>query len=252
DITEDGFTFRVDMALRPNGASGPLFASLNMVEIYLFTHGREWERYAWCKVRAMTGRPDDIRMLENISCPFVFRRYLDYGTLDAMRLMHGQIRAEVRRQEILHPDRNNNVKLGSGRIREIEFLAQVFQLIRGERSTRCTLRTLVEKNLLTAEVVEQFLEAYDFLRNLEHRLQYLDDAQTHKLPVSDPQWLIVAQAMGFTDIDTLLRELEKRRLLVAAQFDAIFNDKQNDQSASMEGSNPHNSASNSTIAPYVN
>lgn len=233
EITQDGFTFRVDMALRPNGASGPLVASLNMVETYLVTQGREWERYAWCKARAMTGRAEDITALENISRPFVFRRYLDYGTIDAMRLMHRQIRAEVTRQETLHPDRNNNVKLGRGGIREIEFLAQVFQLIRGgreqdlrDRSTRKTLRTLVEKNLLTAEVVDQLLEAYDFLRNLEHRLQYLDDAQTHTLPTNDGDRLIIAQAMGFVDVETLLGELEKRRVLVAAQFDAIFSDKQ--------------------------
>ena len=242
DITEDGFTFRVDMALRPNGASGPLVASLNMVETYLVTQGREWERYAWCKARAMTGKPEDIALLENISRPFVFRRYLDYGTIDAMRLMHGQIRAEVRRQETLHPDRNNNVKLGRGGIREIEFLAQVFQLIRGgrdldlrDRSTRSTLRTLVKKNLLTATDVDQLLEAYDFLRNLEHRLQYLEDAQTHTLPTSEDQRLIIAQAMGFEDVPTLLRELEQRRVLVAAQFDAIFSDKQNGQTANADG-----------------
>ncbi|MDY7547396.1 bifunctional [glutamate--ammonia ligase]-adenylyl-L-tyrosine phosphorylase/[glutamate--ammonia-ligase] adenylyltransferase [Glaciimonas sp. CA11.2] len=248
EITQDGFTFRVDMALRPNGASGPLVASLNMVENYLVTQGREWERYAWCKARAMTGRPEDIVALESISRPFVFRRYLDYGTIDAMRLMHRQIRAEVTRQEALHPDRNNNVKLGRGGIREIEFLAQVFQLIRGgrehdlrDRSTRKTLRTLVDKNLLTAEVVDQLLEAYDFLRNLEHRLQYLDDAQTHTLPVSDAERLIIAQSMGFGDTETLLNELEKRRVLVAAQFDAIFSDKQDKQN---KQNGQHNAANN--------
>ncbi|MGS0740498.1 bifunctional [glutamate--ammonia ligase]-adenylyl-L-tyrosine phosphorylase/[glutamate--ammonia-ligase] adenylyltransferase [Glaciimonas sp. GG7] len=241
EITEDGFTFRVDMALRPNGASGPLVASLNMVETYLVTQGREWERYAWCKARAMTGRLLDIVALENISRPFVFRRYLDFGTIDAMRLMHGQIRAEVRRQESLHPDRSNNVKLGRGGIREIEFLAQVFQLIRGgldpalrDRSTRRTLRTLVDKKLLTADDVAQLLEAYEFLRNLEHRLQYLDDAQTHTLPASETECLIIAQAMGFSDTATLLHELEKRRVLVAAQFDAIFNDKQNGKNANAD------------------
>ncbi|KAF3998453.1 bifunctional [glutamate--ammonia ligase]-adenylyl-L-tyrosine phosphorylase/[glutamate--ammonia-ligase] adenylyltransferase [Glaciimonas immobilis] len=238
DITEDGFTFRVDMALRPNGASGSLVASLNMVETYLVIQGREWERYAWCKARAMTGNSDDIAALEDISRPFVFRRYLDFSTIDAMRLMHRQIRGEVSRQEMLHPERNNNVKLGRGGIREIEFLAQVFQLIRGgrehdlrDRSTRKTLHTLVEKNLLKEEVVEQLLEAYDFLRNLEHRLQYLDDAQTHTLPVSDSERLLIAQAMGFGAVETLLSELEKRRALVAAQFDAIFSDKQDKSSA---------------------
>jgi glutamate-ammonia-ligase adenylyltransferase len=143
EITEDGFTFRVDMALRPNGKSGPLAASLNMVEDYLIVQGREWERYAWVKARAVTGDALDIAALDAIVRPFVFRRYLDFGVIDAIRTMHAQIRAEVNRQERLHPERSHNVKLGRGGIREIEFLAQVFQLIRGgrdpalrERSTR--------------------------------------------------------------------------------------------------------------------
>jgi glutamate-ammonia-ligase adenylyltransferase len=233
EITEDGFTFRVDMALRPNGASGPLVASFNMVETYLVTQGREWERYAWCKARALTGRPDDITALENISRPFVFRRYLDYGSIDAMRSMHAQIRNEVKRLEALHPERSNNVKLGRGGIREIEFLAQVFQLIRGgrdcdlrDRSTRATLRTLAAKNLLDAEVVDKLLAAYDFLRNLEHRLQYLDDAQTHTFPTNEADRLIIAQTMGFTDVPSLMQVLDQHRTLVDAQFDDIFKDKQ--------------------------
>jgi glutamate-ammonia-ligase adenylyltransferase len=233
EITEDGFSFRVDMALRPNGNSGPLVASLNMVETYLIRQGREWERYAWTKARAVTGDPADIAALEAIRQPFIFRRYLDYGSIDALRSMHGQIRAEVQRQEIRHPDRSDNVKLGRGGIREIEFLSQVFQLIRGgrdsdlrDRSTRRTLRTLAEKNLLEPEVVEQLLEAYAFLRNLEHRLQYLDDAQTHTLPPSDEDRLTIAKMMGYADITALLRALDQRRIFVAAQFDAMFSDKE--------------------------
>lgn len=232
EVTEDGFSFRVDMALRPNGASGPLVASLAMVEEYLIVQGREWERYAWVKARAVTGRSEDIQGLESIVHPFVYRRYLDYGSIDALRNMHAQIRAEVTRQESRHPDRNNNVKLGRGGIREIEFLAQVFQLIRGgrdaalrDRSTRKTLVTLAEKRLLSEEVVQQLLHAYNFLRNLEHRLQYLDDAQTHTLPPNDEDRLLIAQMMGFKDVDSLLSELEQQRVLVAAQFDAIFSDK---------------------------
>ncbi len=234
EITEDGFTFRVDMALRPNGASGPLAASFNMVEEYLIVQGREWERYAWVKARALTGNPADIAALDRIVRPFVYRRYLDFGTIAAMRGMHAQIRAEVLRQEARHPDRSNNVKLGRGGIREIEFLAQVFQLIRGgrdaalrERSTRGTLRILAEKHLLTAEVVEQLLHAYTFLRNLEHRLQYLDDAQTHTLPANEADRLTVAHMMGFADAASLLAGLEQQRALVAAQFDAIFSEKNN-------------------------
>ncbi len=232
EITEDGFTFRVDMALRPNGNSGPLAASLNMVEQYLIVQGREWERYAWVKARAVSGTPADIAALDAVVRPFVFRRYLDFGVIDAIRNMHGQIRAEVDRQERLHPDRSNNVKLGRGGIREIEFLAQVFQLIRGgrdatlrDRSTRATLRVLADKTLLTPDIVEQLLASYTFLRNLEHRLQYLDDAQTHTLPANEGDRLVVAQMMGLADTATLLAQLEGHRVFVAGQFDAMFADK---------------------------
>ncbi|OWW20481.1 bifunctional [glutamate--ammonia ligase]-adenylyl-L-tyrosine phosphorylase/[glutamate--ammonia-ligase] adenylyltransferase [Noviherbaspirillum denitrificans] len=245
EITEDGFTFRVDMALRPNGASGPLAASFGMVEEYLIVQGREWERYAWVKARAMTGRPSDIATLEQIVRPFVYRRYLDFGAIEALRNMHAQIRAEVVRQEARHPGRTNNVKLGRGGIREVEFLAQVFQLIRGgrdaslrDRSTRKTLTTLVEKNLLTAEEVTQLLDAYTFLRNLEHRLQYLDDAQTHTLPANPEDRLTVAKMMGFTDVEAMLEELDAHRAIVAAQFDAMFSDKRNGQAQAPAAETP--------------
>ena len=230
-ITEDGFTFRVDMALRPNGSSGPLVASLAMLEDYLIVQGREWERYAWVKARAISGSPAGIAALEAIVRPFVYRRYLDFGAIDAMRKMHAQIRAEVKRQEIRHPHRNN-IKLGRGGIREIEFLAQVFQLIRGgrdaelrSRSTRATLRTLAEKRLLDFKEVETLQHAYVFLRNLEHRLQYLDDAQTHALPASPDDLSAIARMMGYDSAAPLLAELEAQHALVAARFDAIFSDR---------------------------
>ncbi|MGZ8357935.1 MAG: bifunctional [glutamate--ammonia ligase]-adenylyl-L-tyrosine phosphorylase/[glutamate--ammonia-ligase] adenylyltransferase [Telluria sp.] len=238
EITEDGFTFRVDMALRPNGASGPLVASLNMVEEYLIVQGREWERYAWVKARAVTGRPADIATLDAIARPFVYRRYLDFGVIDAIRNMHAQIRGEVNRQERLHPDRSNNVKLGRGGIREIEFLAQVFQLIRGgrdatlrERSTRATLRLLADKELMAADVVAHLLDSYTFLRNLEHRLQYLDDAQTHTLPAREEDRAAIARMMHLPDSATLMRQLDAHRAFVAGQFDQIFSDKTEGESS---------------------
>ncbi len=233
EITADGFSFRVDMALRPNGNSGPLAASLGMLEEYLMVQGREWERYAWVKARAITGDEDDIHQLESIVRPFVYRRYLDYGAINALRSMHAQIRAEVVRQETRHPERSTNVKLGRGGIREIEFLAQVFQLIRGgrdpglrDRSTRRTLRTLAERKLLAAPVVDQLLEAYTFLRNIEHRIQYLDDAQTHVLPASPDDQQLIAQMAGFADAHALNTALDQCRQQVAALFDTIFVDKQ--------------------------
>ncbi len=232
EITEDGFTFRVDMALRPNGVSGPLAASFNMLEEYFLVQGREWERYAWVKARAISGQTSNISALDAIVRPFVYRRYLDFGIIDAIRTMHDQIRAEVSRQERLHPDRSNNIKLGRGGIREIEFLVQVFQLIRGgrdsmlrQRSTRDTLVTLAQKQLLAPVIVEQLQTAYTFLRNLEHRLQYLDDAQTHTLPSNPESCLRVAQMMGMPDTASLLATLSQQRAFVAAQFDAIFSDK---------------------------
>jgi glutamate-ammonia-ligase adenylyltransferase len=231
-VTEDGFTFRVDMALRPNGNSGPLAASFSMLEQYFVVQGREWERYAWVKARALTGDPEEIAALDQIVRPFVYRRYLDFGSIDAMRTMHAQIRAEVKRQEARHPGRSNNVKLGRGGIREIEFLAQVFQLIRGgrdpqlrNRSTRTTLRIIADKGLHGKEEVAQLLEAYTFLRDLEHRLQYLEDAQTHSLPANEQDLLLVAQMTGYSDTAPLLDELDRQRSIVAAQFDSIFSDK---------------------------
>jgi len=241
EIIEDGFTFRVDMALRPNGASGPLVASLRMIEEYLIVQGREWERYAWVKARAITGRATDIADLDSIVRPFVFRRYLDFGVIDAIRSMHSQIRAEVTRQEKLHPERSNNIKLGRGGIREIEFLAQSFQLIRGgrdaalrDRSTRNTLHTLAKKELLPIAEVQQLLESYTFLRNLEHRLQYLDDAQTHMLPTSDADRLKVALMMDFPDPAALMLAVDAHRKFVASRFDTIFSDKNEPSSSAAD------------------
>ena len=235
EIGEDGFTFRVDMALRPNGASGPLVASFGMLEEYLQVQGREWERYAWVKARAITGIPSQIAQLDKIVQPFVYRRYLDFAVIDALRAMHAQIRAEVIRHETRHPDRANNVKLGRGGIREIEFLTQVFQLIRGgrepvlrNRSTRQTLAILASLSILEPQIVEQLLDSYTFLRNLEHRLQYLDDAQTHSMPANPADGEIVAQMMGFPDLTTLSAQLSQHRAFVAHQFDIIFGAKERD------------------------
>ncbi|WP_428718687.1 bifunctional [glutamate--ammonia ligase]-adenylyl-L-tyrosine phosphorylase/[glutamate--ammonia-ligase] adenylyltransferase [Undibacterium curvum] len=235
EVTEDGYSFRVDMALRPNGNSGPLVASFGMLEEYFMVQGREWERYAWVKARAMSGQPEDLLQLEKIIRPFVYRRYLDFGAIDSLRSMHAQIRAEVVRQETRHPERSNNVKLGRGGIREVEFLAQVFQLIRGgrdaslrDRSTRNTLTILSEKNILDADIVTQLQQSYVFLRNLEHRLQYLDDAQTHTFPAKEEDQLRIANMMGYQKVAPLLDELQVHRQFVATQFDTIFKDKADD------------------------
>ena len=229
DVTEHGQVFRVDMRLRPNGDSGPLVCSFEMLENYFITQGREWERYAWIKARPLSG--DHLDELEAIRRPFVFRKYLDYGTINAMRELHAQIRREVERKDMA-----DNVKLGPGGIREIEFVAQVFQLIRGGRDqslqikpTCAVLTRLAERGVLPAETRDRLVEAYAFLRRLEHRLQYLDDAQTHELPERDTDRALIATAMGFADYAALLLQLDEYRALVTAQFHAVFDDPNRDE-----------------------
>ena len=230
DITGDGQVFRVDMRLRPNGDSGPLVCSIDTLENYFVTQGREWERYAWIKGRIMnTGdneQPEWMAALRSIARPFVFRKYLDFGAINAMRDLHAQIRREVVRKDMA-----DHIKLGPGGIREIEFIAQVFQLIRGGRDTGLqvrptlsVLKQLVERQLITAEAENQLRSAYIFLRRLEHRLQWIEDQQTHLLPNNDPDRAAVATAMGFADWAGLLQELQQHRDLVNQHFTAVFSD----------------------------
>ncbi|MFA6921865.1 MAG: bifunctional [glutamate--ammonia ligase]-adenylyl-L-tyrosine phosphorylase/[glutamate--ammonia-ligase] adenylyltransferase [Gallionella sp.] len=225
EATGDGYVFRVDMRLRPYGESGPLVMSFAALEEYLITQGREWERYAWIKARVVSPVFDSsVNELKALFQPFVFRKYLDYGAIDSMRKLHAQIRQEVQRR-----DRLDNIKLGPGGIREIEFTAQVFQLIRGGQDaklrilpTRRVLKQLAENGQLAAAVAADLDAAYVFLRNLEHRLQYLDDQQTQALPSSDEDRQVIAEAMGYADYAALLRVLDRYRVLVSAQFEQIF------------------------------
>ncbi|WP_230969416.1 bifunctional [glutamate--ammonia ligase]-adenylyl-L-tyrosine phosphorylase/[glutamate--ammonia-ligase] adenylyltransferase [Nitrogeniibacter aestuarii] len=228
EITEHGQVFRVDMRLRPNGDSGPLVCSFDMLENYFISQGREWERYAWIKARVMVGDRGD--ELIKIARPFIYRKYLDFGAINAMRDLHAQIRREVARK-----DRADNIKLGPGGIREIEFIAQVFQLIRGGRDpmlqikpTVQVLKRLVQQGVLETSAVDSLTCAYAFLRRLEHRLQYLDDAQTHDLPTRPEDQSSVARAMGFADYPALLTELAKHRREVSAHFDDVFADPAED------------------------
>jgi [glutamine synthetase] adenylyltransferase / [glutamine synthetase]-adenylyl-L-tyrosine phosphorylase len=222
EITGDGFVFRVDMRLRPWGDSGPLVCSYAALEAYLLAHGRAWERYAWIKGRALTGvRLDE---LEAIIRPFVFRKYLDFGAIASLRELHAQIRREVARRELA-----DNIKLGAGGIREIEFIAQVFQIIRGgriaelrRRPTLLILETLAAKDILPAGTVAELREAYVFLRNLEHRLQYLEDAQTQTLPAYDGDRALIAEGMGFAGWTEFQAGLVRQRGSVDNHFSQIF------------------------------
>ena len=236
EVSAHGYVFRVDMRLRPNGDSGPLVASHAMLERYFFVQGREWERYAWIKARvvvaagatpqAQTVAIDDIEALRR---PFVFRKYLDFGAIEALRDLHRQIRAEVGKRAALRPERALNVKLGRGGIREIEFTAQVYQLIRGGRSRRLQTRAtcdvlalLANTGLMPSAQAQTLRAAYVFLRALEHRLQYLDDAQTHSLPVADADRATIAAMMGMASADDLLAHLARVQRFVADVFDHVF------------------------------
>lgn len=227
--TADGYVFRVDLRLRPWGESGPLAMGFAMLEDYLVAQGRPWERYAWIKARPLTGDRHD--ELAEIVRPFVFRKYLDFGAFAAIRDLHVQIRREVARREMA-----NDVKLGPGGIREIEFTAQVFQLIRGgritalqQRPTRVVLGELVKSGLMTADAQQELAEAYDFLRRLEHRIQYLDDAQTQRLPDDAESQAMLAEAMGFADYAALVKALERHRNKVTRHFEQVFAAPQTDQ-----------------------
>lgn len=222
--TEDGFVFRVDTRLRPYGDSGPLVVSFDMLENYLITQGRAWERYAWIKGRPLTGDQQDALLA--LVRPFVYRRHLDYGAFASMRSLHSQVRHEVNRR-----DRQDNIKLGPGGIREIEFIAQVFQLIRGgheralqQQSTLPVLAALGERGFIAPEAVSELSAAYVFLRNLEHRLQYRDDQQTQDLPRQEEERTLLAGSMGFTGTDAFLAELSRHRDAVSRHFDAIFSE----------------------------
>ena len=224
ELTADGYVFRVDMRLRPNGDSGPLVACFEMLENYFITQGREWERYAWIKARPLTGNRHD--ELKAIARPFIFRKYLDFGAINAMRELHAQIRREVARREMA-----NNIKLGPGGIREIEFLAQVFQLIRGGgdhglqiRPTLRVLKALVHRGQIEASTEALLASAYDFLRKLEHRIQYLEDAQTHSIPESAEDRQRLARSMHCDDYDALLAALNTHRHIVSKHFSEVFGD----------------------------
>ncbi len=229
--TADGYVFRVDLRLRPWGDSGPLAMGFSMLEDYLVAHGRPWERYAWIKARPLTGDRD--AALAEIVRPFVFRKYLDFEAFAAIRDLHVQIRREVARRDMAH-----NVKLGPGGIREIEFTAQVYQLIRGgqlaalrQRPTLVVLAELAKSGLMTAEAQRELADAYDFLRRLEHRIQYLDDAQTQLLPEDAASRAMLAEAMGVADFDALMAALDRHRHRVTRHFEQVFAAPQADQTS---------------------
>ena len=238
ETTEDGFVFRVDLALRPHGNSGPPVCSLAMLEHYLQVQGREWERFAWLKSRVVAPRASvesgRALALRELVTPFVYRRYLDYGVFESLRQLHRKVREEAQRRAAGRPERANDVKLSRGGIREIEFIVQLMQVVRGGRNpevrTRSTLRALQRLSacgLMKASTAERLADGYTFLRRVEHRIQYLDDRQTHLLPTADGDLQWIANSLGPAaqeDACALLDRLGEVREVVATEFDALLHD----------------------------
>jgi glutamate-ammonia-ligase adenylyltransferase len=233
DTTEHGFVFRVDLALRPNGNSGPPAVSLGALEEYFHVQGREWERFAWLKSRviARLGSQDEEsdQSLRKVVLPFVFRRYLDYNVFDSLRVLHRQIREHASRRSTGRPERANDVKLSRGGIREIEFIVQLLQVVRGgqfpelrDRATLSALPRLAKAGLMPQTTAQALGEAYVFLRQVEHRVQYLDDQQTHVLPTQDEDLGWIASTLGYASASAFLHQLDAHRELVAQEFDALL------------------------------
>ena len=232
ELTADGFVFRVDMRLRPFGDSGALAVNFAALENYYQTQGREWERYAMIKARAVTGGQASCEAFKALLKPFVFRRYLDFSAIQSLRELKRMIADQVKRKSM-----QGNVKLGRGGIREVEFIGQAFQLIYGgknaalqQRSIVHVLQQLGSDGLLEPIVVESLLEAYTFLRLTENRLQMVADAQTHDLPESRLEQTRLAFAMGFADWDGFINKLGQYRDIVAQQFADVFAAEQRTES----------------------
>ncbi len=222
--TADGFVFRVDMRLRPYGSAGPLAMSFDALEEYYQSQGREWERYALIKARPVGGERKAGAALLEMLRPFVFRRYVDFGVFESLREMKAMINAEVSRKGM-----EQNVKLGPGGIREVEFVGQAFQLVHGGREPKLrqrgildVLAALAELGQLPEHAARQLRAAYLFLRRVENRLQEFDDRQTHELPRDATERLRLAFAMGYPDWEAFLADLDRHRAHVHGDYEQLF------------------------------
>jgi glutamate-ammonia-ligase adenylyltransferase len=239
ESTADGFVYRVDTRLRPFGDAGALVASIGAMEGYYQAHGREWERYAWVKARPVAGDIEGGRRLLRALRPFVYRRYLDYGTFESIRDMKALIDRQVVQAEL-----QNNIKLGSGGIREIEFIVQAFQLIRGgqepvlqDNRLLPTLQQLADGDHLPEHISQELESAYRFLRRAENRLQMVDDRQTHELPESEDERARIARAMDYADWALFDAEMQSVRRDVHAIFEQIFASPQAEDGAQTDQDN---------------
>ncbi|MBX2867256.1 MAG: bifunctional [glutamate--ammonia ligase]-adenylyl-L-tyrosine phosphorylase/[glutamate--ammonia-ligase] adenylyltransferase [Acidiferrobacterales bacterium] len=225
-IDAGGFVFRTDLRLRPNGDSGPVVLSFSAMEHYYQTHGRDWERYALIKARAVAGDAEAGKQLSEMLRPFVYRKYLDYSAFDSIREMKQLIERQLGAGGL-----EDDVKLGRGGIREIEFLVQNFQLIRGGReqafrtqSLYTAMNALLNYGLMQADQIDQLTAAYRFLRNTEHRLQMVADRQTQILPSQPVERLRLALSMGYPDWESYLVQLDHHRDYVQSVFSEALTD----------------------------
>ncbi|MCC3844922.1 bifunctional [glutamate--ammonia ligase]-adenylyl-L-tyrosine phosphorylase/[glutamate--ammonia-ligase] adenylyltransferase [Vibrio parahaemolyticus] len=234
--TFDGFCYRVDMRLRPFGESGPLVMSYAALEDYYQEQGRDWERYAMIKARVMGCEMyPQYQELRKMLRPFVFRRYIDFSAIQSLRRMKSMISSEVRRRGL-----TNNIKLGAGGIREIEFIAQVFQLIRGGREPSLrnrglleTLSGIEELALLTPQEVSNLEAAYKYLRQLENLLQAMADKQTQTLPDCDIERLKLATAMQLESWDLLIEQTQQHMNKVHQVFETLIGDDEEDEGSTI-------------------
>jgi glutamate-ammonia-ligase adenylyltransferase len=224
--TADGFVFRVDMRLRPYGQSGALVLNFDALEEYYLSQGRDWERYAMVKARVVSGDPAEAQALQQMLQPFTYRKYLDFGAIESLRETKRSINREVSRKGM-----QDNIKLGSGGIREVEFIAQTFQLIRGGRNKRLqtqslyqALNQLAEDNVLDRAEQQSLWSAYEFLRNTEHALQGMADKQTQRLPIDDLGQQRLARLMEQSDWQQFYEQLQSHRHQVSNSFKAIISD----------------------------
>ncbi|MBL4857295.1 MAG: bifunctional [glutamate--ammonia ligase]-adenylyl-L-tyrosine phosphorylase/[glutamate--ammonia-ligase] adenylyltransferase [Idiomarina sp.] len=223
ETTADGQVFRVDMRLRPFGQSGPLVTSLNALEHYYQEQGRDWERYAMVKARMIGADEQYEQAFQQLIRPFVYRRYIDFGAIEALRKMKLLITQETRRQGV-----KNNIKLGAGGIREVEFIVQAHQLIRGgqekslqTRSVYTAMNGLVELDLIDSENARQLLKDYEYLRVIEHRLQQVDDQQTQQLPSDETGRARLCTMLNEPEWETLQRKIDKCMERIHAEFQQV-------------------------------
>ncbi|MGB4248065.1 MAG: bifunctional [glutamate--ammonia ligase]-adenylyl-L-tyrosine phosphorylase/[glutamate--ammonia-ligase] adenylyltransferase [Pseudohongiellaceae bacterium] len=232
-VTSDGFVFRVDMRLRPYGSEGALVCSFDAMENYYQNQGRDWERYALIKARIVAGDQMAGKELLKRLRPFIYRRYLDFSAFEALRSMKMQINKQVRRKGL-----SQDIKLGPGGIREVEFIVQALQLVHGGRDLRLqepslykAMKVLAQNDYLPGWTIDELREAYDFLRRLEHKLQGLANKQTQMLVTNEIERQRVALAMNLPDWESLVEQLDQHRRVVRQHFAAVIKTEDEEQSS---------------------